>query len=260
MESLTPDITTWSRVAQLAGALSDLARETTSGTDTVDMLSRLAKQSVEIIPVTAAGILVVDQFSLLKVIGSSSDAAHLLDLYQVQNKEGPCLVCLHTGVAVSLDDLAAPGAPWPHFRVAATREGFRSVYALPLRAKGTVLGALNLFSDKPLTELELAGAQALADAATMTLLRADPTEDGILVARRLQAAVETRNGVEQAKGMLAQRYGLDIASALHLLVDVAERAGVGVTVVARHVTNRGSDKRLDQLLIQTATANGAASS
>jgi hypothetical protein len=94
----------------------------------------------------------------------------------------------------------------------------------------------------------------------MTLLRADPTEDGILVARRLQAAIETRNGVEQAKGMLAQRYGLDIASAFHLLVDVAERAGVGVTVVARHVTNRGSDKRLDQLLIQTATANGAASS
>lgn len=250
LTTLTSEISNWPHAAKLAGALATLARHSVSGGDTVDMLSRLARQCVDVLPIAAAGILITDQFSALKVIGSSSDAAHLLDLYQVQNEQGPCLECLQSGKPVSLDDLSAPDAPWPHFRVAAVREGFSSVYALPLAAEDTVVGALNLFALHPLSEQDLIGAQSLADAATMTLLRADPTEDGLVVARRLHDAVETRNGVEQAKGMIAQRYDLDIAAAFQLLVDVADESGKSVSEVARYVTLRVSDPVLDTLFLR----------
>jgi len=183
------------------------------------------------------------------------DAAGLLDLYQVQNEEGPCLESLQTGMPISIDDLELEGGRWPHFRAAAIDEGFTSVYAIPLQAQGVVLGALNLFAVNPLDAMALVGAQALADAATVSLLRADPTQEGVLVARRLHDAVETRNIVEQAKGMIAQRYGIDIAAAFEVLVNVAGDASIGLSSISRHVTSRSLDKKLDALLEMHSVAD-----
>ena len=236
--SSTPSLTTWPRAGRLADALSALARSTVNGQDTVDLLSDLATQCVAVLPIDAAGILVTDQFSTLRVIGSSSDAAHLLDLYQVQNEEGPCMECLTTGAAISIDDLAAPAAPWPHFRATALREGFTSVYAIPLSSKGTTLGALNLFSQNVLTSLDLQGAQSLADAATLSLLRADPTDDAVLVAQRLHRAIETRNSIEQAKGMMSQRRGIPIDQAFEVLQALAAGHHLSLGEVAHLITTR----------------------
>lgn len=236
--STTTSLTTWPRAGQLADALAALTRSTVDGRDTVDLLSELAAQCVAVLPVAAAGVLVKDQFSSLRVIGSSSDAAHLLDLYQVQNEEGPCLECLSTGQPVSLDDLTAHNAPWEHFRATALREGFLSVYALPLVANGTTLGALNLFAHGPLSELDLQGAQSIADAATLSLLRADPTDDAVIVAQRLHRAIETRNAIEQAKGMIAQREGIAIDKAFTELQNLAVRHALSLGEVAHRITMR----------------------
>lgn len=236
--SSTPSLTTWTRAGRLADALSALARSTVDGRDTVDLLSDLATQCVAVLPIDAAGVLVTDQFSTLRVIGSSSDAAHLLELYQVQTEEGPCMECLTTGSAISIDDLAAPDALWPHFRATALREGFTSVYALPLSTKGTTLGALNLFARNVLSSLDLKGAQSLADAATLSLLRADPTDDAVIIAQRLHRAIETRNSIEQAKGMIAQRRAISTDEAFKLLQTLADDHHFSIGEVAHRITTR----------------------
>lgn len=236
--STTTSLTAWPRAGRLAEALSTLARSTVDGQDTVDLLSELATQCVAVLPIDAAGVLVKDQFSSLRVIGSSSDAAHLLDLYQVQNEEGPCLECLTTGQPVSISDLTAHDAPWQHFRATAIREGFSSVYALPLIANGITLGALNLFAHETLSDLDLQGAQSLADAATLSLLRADPSDDAVIVAQRLHRAIETRNSIEQAKGMIAQRRGIAIDEAFSALRELAAAHGLSLGEAAYRVTMR----------------------
>ena len=67
----------------------------------------------------------------LRVAAASSEEAGLLELFQLQNDQGPCLECFRTGQPVTATDLAGPAPQWPRFAEAAARAGFRSVEALP---------------------------------------------------------------------------------------------------------------------------------
>ena len=61
----------------------------------------------------AAGIMLADQRGGLRVMASSTEEAHLLELYELQNNEGPCLDCYRTGRPVAREDLPAMRTSWP---------------------------------------------------------------------------------------------------------------------------------------------------
>lgn len=223
--------------AELARTFVDFARSVTEGADIVDVYSMLSDRCVQLLGVEACGILLIDLRGDLQVIGSSSHSAELLDLFQVQNDVGPCLICCRTGESVADEELSDSG-PWPKFAELARRQGFTSVHAIPLRARDRVVGALNLFSTSTMEADHLAVARAMADAATVALLQADPTEDGVVMTRRLHLAIEERTTVDQAIGVISQRFGVSIDDALDRLRDAADRSGrrlveVSTTVVAR---------------------------
>lgn len=102
----------------------------------------------------------------------SSERANLLELFQIQNEEGPCLDAFRTGKAVVHGDLGA-NSPWPLFGPRAIEAGLPSVHAFPMRVHDTVLGTLNLFMSEagPLATADVTLAQALAHAATIALLQ-----------------------------------------------------------------------------------------
>jgi len=130
----------------LATTLVDFSQMATHGASIVNVFSVLSNQCVQLLPVSAAGILLVDNDNSLHVIGSSSHAVTLLDLFQVQNNEGPCRECCATHELVASENLTTDGR-WPNFSELATKENFVAVYALPLQAQDVVVGALNLFSE-----------------------------------------------------------------------------------------------------------------
>ena len=231
----------------LAATFVDLARSVIEGKDMVEVFSMLAERCVQLLPVAACGLLVVDTRGDLQVIGASSHAAHLLDLFQVQNEEGPCLQCCRTGVAVVDVDLAADG-PWPRFAALTLEHGFRAVYALPLAARGVAVGALNLFAGAPIGAGPVAIAQALADAATIALLQADPREDVVVLTRQLHVVVETRNTIEQAKGVVAQRFDIDADEAFARLRGAAVRTDMRLVEVAAAVVARDPANAAARLL------------
>ena len=233
--------------SQLAAAFVDLARSVNDGKDMVEVFSMLAERCVTVLSVAACGILVIDPVGELEVIGSSNHSAHLLDLFQVQNVEGPCLQCCHTGEAVIDTELSESG-PWPGFAAAARSQGYLAVYAVPLAARGVVVGALNLFAHTPIQEDEIAVAQALADAATIALLQADPREDALVVMRRLHMVVEERNTIEQAKGVLSQRFSIDAEEAFVQLRRAGERTGTRLVDVAMSVVTRDNSYDAARLL------------
>jgi GAF domain-containing protein len=205
--------------------------------DVIDFLHMLTDRSARLLSASAAGVVLADPRGELRVAAASSDEAGLLELFQVQNDQGPCLACVRTGQPVTVTDLAGPGQRWPRFAAAATSAGFGAVNAVPMRLRDQVVGALNLFSagNAPLSPAELRIAQALADVATIGLLQERNVRRAETLAEQLQAALNSRVVIEQAKGRIAERTGLDVGQAFTLLRQHARTNNQRLTDVARYV-------------------------
>src|ERR1700744_153953 len=152
------------REQMLAEAFVELADTLVADFDVVDFLHGLADRCVGLLDVDAAGLMLTDQRGSLRVVASSSEQLRLVELFQLQNDQGPCLECFQTGLPVSEENLATAGSRWPLFAPAAPEAGFPAVQALPMRLRDDVIGALNLFMRAPgrLDDTGLQVAQALA--------------------------------------------------------------------------------------------------
>jgi transcriptional regulator with GAF, ATPase, and Fis domain len=219
----------------LSDTFVDLADTMVADFDVIDFLHLLTDRSVALLAASAAGVVLADPRGELQVAAASSEAAGLVELFQIQNDQGPCLDCFRTGRPVTAADLTGPGQRWPRFAAAATQAGFRAVEALPMRLRDEVIGALNLFRARPgpLDPAELRIGQALADVATIGLLQERNVRRGETVAEQLQAALTSRIIIEQAKGKLAERLSLDMDQAFALLREYARNSNHRLTDVAR---------------------------
>jgi GAF domain-containing protein len=226
----------------LSDTFVDLADTMGSDFDVADFLHLLANRSVTLLTASAAGVVLAGPGGELRVAAASSQAAGLMELFQIQNDQGPCLDCFRTGQPVTAADLSAPSQPWPRFAAAAAQSGFAAVQALPMRLRDEVVGALNLFCARPgpLASAELRIGQALADIATIGLLQQRNLRRSEILVEQLQAALNSRVVIEQAKGKLAERLGLDMDRAFGLLRDYARTSNQRLADVARNFVDSAS--------------------
>jgi GAF domain-containing protein len=207
------------RELALAETFVSLADTLVDEYDVVDLLDQLVRACVDLLGATAAGLLLDDQRGNLAVVASSSEETRMLEVFQLQTNEGPCLDCVRSGQAVTSKDLDQETERWPRFTAAARGAGFRSVAAVPLRLRHETIGGLNLFHSEaqaiPASERML--AQALADVATIGILQQRSTHRTTMLAEQLQHALNSRVVIEQAKGVLAERHGLSMPMAFEAL-------------------------------------------
>jgi transcriptional regulator with GAF, ATPase, and Fis domain len=228
----------------LSDTFVELADTMIDDFDVIDFLHLLTDRSVMLLGASAAGVMLADPRGELRVAASSGESAGLLDLFQVQNDQGPCLDCFRTGQPVTASDLDGPGPRWPLFAAAAAQYGFRTVQALPMRLRDQVIGALNLFRTAagPFDPADLRLGQALADVATIGLLHVRNVRRSDAIAEQLQSALNSRVVIEQAKGRLAERLSLDMDEAFKMLRDYARNSNQRLTDVARNfVTSASAD-------------------
>ena len=204
------------------------------GFDVIDFLHVLTDRSVQLLDVSAAGLLLADPRGELRVVAASSQAARLLELFQIQNDQGPCLDCFRSGQPVTAADLAVAAQRWPRFAPAARQAGFAAVQALPMRLRDQVIGALNLFRAVPsaFDPADIRIGQALADVATISLLHERSMRHSDTLNEQLQTALNSRVIIEQAKGKLAERLGLDTDQAFSVLRDHARTRNLRLSDVA----------------------------
>jgi transcriptional regulator with GAF, ATPase, and Fis domain len=225
------------REQRLAEVFVELADTLVEEFDVVDFLQTLTERCVELVDTDAAGLMLNDQRGNLQVVAYTDESARLLELFELQKAEGPCLDCFATGQVIANVDLADSRSRWPVFTEAALTVGYTYSHALPLRLRRQVLGALNLFTveRKALTDDHLAVAQGMADIATIGLLHERTLRDQVVLAEQLQTALHSRIVIEQAKGVLSARAGISVREAFSRMRTHARRTGEQLTSVAESV-------------------------
>ena len=131
-------------------------------------------------------------------------------------------------------------ARWPAFAPRASGAGFQMMCAVPLRVRTHVIGALNLFrgSDEPFTGTEMEIAQAMAEMAAIGLIQERALQERNLLTGQLQAALNSRVIIEQAKGMLAEYLTTTVDDAFKLLRSYARDFNRKLSEVAMDVVDR----------------------
>jgi transcriptional regulator with GAF, ATPase, and Fis domain len=228
---------------RLARVFVELADTLVDDFDMLEFLNMLVERCVELLDVAAAGVVLSDNKGGLRMAAASSEQARLVELFAVQTDDGPCLDCVRTGQPVYSADLVADELRWPRFAPAAHAAGFVATHAVPMRLRGTVIGALNLFKAEPngVDQFSAQLGQALADVATIGMLQQRAIDDNTVLIEQLQTALNSRVVIEQAKGVLSAHAGVDMDHAFAALRGYARSHNLRLSALAFTVANGTAD-------------------
>lgn len=205
--------------------------------DVVDFLHDLTVKAANASGAAAVGLVLSDHQGRVRYMASSNEEGKLLELFQIQNDDGPCLDAITSGTPVVNADLGEAGDRWPKFAPAARAAGFQSVHAFPMRLRKQTIGALNIFglADSRFDPDDIRVVQALADVATIAILQQRARHQTEVITEQLQAALQSRVLIEQAKGALARSQAITPAEAFDVLRTTARTTQRGLGDVARSV-------------------------
>lgn len=232
-------IVTSDRLAQLFVELADTL---VADFDLIGFLHTLTEASVEVLDVQAAGLMLADQRGHLRSAAATGDVGPL-EAFELESGQGPCMDCFASGRPVTNVERGEARRRWPEFTRRAEHVGYVAVHALPLRLRGQVIGAINLYCarDSRLDPIQLDVAQALADVATIGLLQERIIRDKTVLTEQLQSALNSRVMIEQAKGVVAERHGISPSEAFTVLRGYARGQGVSLVGLAAGVLDGSQD-------------------
>ncbi|KQH76141.1 response regulator receiver protein [Mycobacterium gordonae] len=215
----------------LAHLFGDLAVELEGQGDPETVVQEIVRSSVQIVPGARwAGISLIAGDRVESRAPTDRVVAHL-DQLQSELDEGPCLSAMREQRTVRIDDLATDGR-WPRFADAAMHCGVRSLVSFRLFVHRGSLGALNLYggaADVFDDESILIG-EVLAQHVSVALARLNAEA-------RFQRALDSRDVIGQAKGLLMQRNGVDGLHAFRMLLKVSQETHTKLVDVARRLVS-----------------------
>ena len=223
--------------ARIADFFLEAADTLVDDFDVVEFFQSLTDHAAAVSGAQAAGLLLTDHRGRVRFMAANNQSGKMLELFQIQAAEGPCLDCILTREPVVNADLAHAGDRWPLFAPRAIAAGFRSVHAFPMRLRDQVIGALNLFggTDAHFDADDVRVVQALADVATIAILQERSITRAEALAEQLQGALNSRIAIEQAKGALARANGISTSEAFDLLRNEARSSRRRLFEVAQSV-------------------------
>ena len=199
----------------------------------------------ELFAVDGAGLMVLSEDEVLRYAAASDERGRQLELLQEQTGEGPCVTAFDSNAVVTCHD-AANDERYPRFAELAPRHGIGAVLGIPIELKGVAVGTLNVYATQP-HEWEDSEVKAIERFTTViaAILRVAATA-GLAeeTVRQLQFALDHRVIVEQAKGILMERDGLDPTAAFERLRSVARSNRIKLIEVARSLTEGTPLERL----------------
>ena len=227
------------RESLLVATLVELADNLVDNYDVIDILTLLSGRCVETIDVSAAGVMLGLPGGELQFVASSNESMRVLELFQIQANEGPCVDSYASGVAIINHELRDGDERWPHFTPRAIELGFGLVHSIPMRLRGRTIGAFNLFhaGSGTLTPADVLVAQGLADVATIAILQHQSSTSAQLLNSQLNVALNSRIIIEQAKGMISQSTHCNMDEAFERLRNHSRNHNLRLTNLASEVVS-----------------------
>lgn len=160
-----------------------------------------------------------------------------IDKIQYETGSGPCLEALETDRTIHVDDISEESR-WPEFRHQAAQKGLRSSLSQPLREDGST-GALNLYAKttEAFDEASIAVSRIFARQASIALRNAQTYLAARRLSGQLNEALESRDLIGQAKGILMEREGITDAEAFDMLKTISQNANVKLRDIAQRLVD-----------------------
>jgi hypothetical protein len=216
----------------LAEAFADTVSALVGEPDVTDVLAHLVADCASVTGAESVAILARDSTGELSLLAATSHRVTELEILQIQRSNGPCVDVIETNEALAVSGVTEIIARWHRVGQAIVDAGYDSVQAFPLRWRGTVLGGLNLFGTRAgETAADAQIAQAFADIATLAVIYSMPIS-AEQAATRLHEALNARELVEQAKGVISYVENVDMGTAYEILIRRAETTGDTLTHTA----------------------------
>ena len=237
------EITDTGREGAIIDAFVRLSDTLVDHYDVIEFLHILTECCIDLVPVDEAAVMLAAPSGNLQAVASSSERSRLLELFELQNRDGPCLDAFRSKEVVKSADLSLERERWPLFAARAIDDGFRAVHSVPLRLRDEVIGALNLLTTNVglLVDSDAKLVHALSDIATIGVLQERLVSKSVSTASGLQIALTSRIRIEQAKGILSERSNTSVDAAFDRLRSFARRHSLRLTDVAAGVADRTLD-------------------
>jgi transcriptional regulator with GAF, ATPase, and Fis domain len=221
-------------------ALAQLARELDAETDVNRLLKRVVDAAVaEVRGAEHAGVTILDRDSVSTPVATDEVVA-VIDHAQYESGQGPCVHAAVEGVDVVRSDDLSEDARWPLFTPHAVELGIHSMLSFHLYARNDTIGALNIYAG-PVGAFDDASVHMGALLATHAAVALTRTKKEA----NLRIALESRDIIGQAKGILMERFKIDNATAFDLLIAVSQHTHRKLRDIAEDLATTGSLHGMD---------------
>ncbi|MET8547256.1 GAF and ANTAR domain-containing protein [Micromonospora zamorensis] len=227
-----------------ADALAELGRVRLDEVSLDDMLGRIAELANRSIPGTREVTVTLVRGQVASTGAFSGELARQLDEWQYEEHRGPCLDASASGDTISVPDMGTEER-WPTWAERARAAGVRSSLSIGLPIQGSVVGALNVYSDSAnaFDSSSIANAEGFAAYAAVALANAHLYENAATLAAQMQEAMRSRAVIEQAKGIIMGDRRCSSEEAFALLSKISQDTNRKVREVAEALVAQAVGKK-----------------
>jgi GAF domain-containing protein len=218
-----------------------IGRELSDANGLQETLQRIVELGEEMLEhCDGASLMLIGRGGKIATPASSSPVAYESDMAQYATGQGPCLDAIRHQATIVMDDLAAEER-WPDYRARVLELGVRSMISFQLFVTADSIGALDLYSRRPHAfdrRAQLIG-QVFAAQASVAMKAA-------LIEAGLETAIQSRDVIGQAKGIVMARRHLTANMAFEVLKQLSQDRNQRLADLAEQIAQTGEVPETDR--------------